>query len=163
MTSHQGLALEAYCGCVPFDVAEPLMPALSALHEDAPWGDLGHAPALVDISHYREWYRQLERIGGVHHLVLLRESDGQLVGGSEAASDPRIPQRAWQLFTGVRRQWCRGGLAKCLKATLLRQVRASHPSVTEMITSNAGESTAECEDRLRSLSNAWDLSDRASR
>jgi RimJ/RimL family protein N-acetyltransferase len=102
----------------------------------------GHAQTTLDISHYREWYRQLDRIGGAHHLMLLRESDGQLVGVSEATWDPRIPQRAWQLFTGVRRQWRRGGLAKCLKAALLRQVRASHPSVTEMITSNASENTA---------------------
>jgi RimJ/RimL family protein N-acetyltransferase len=142
MASHQGLALEAYRGRVPFEVVEPLIPALSALHEDAPRGNLDHAPALLDISHYREWYRQLDRIGGAHHLVLLRGSDGQLVGVSEAAWDPRIPQRAWQLFTGIRRQWRRGGLAKCLKAVLLRQVRASHPSVTEMITSNASENTA---------------------
>jgi RimJ/RimL family protein N-acetyltransferase len=142
MASHQGLALEAYRGRVPLEVVEPLMPALSALHEDVPWGDLDHAPALLDISHYREWYRQLDRIGGAHHLVLLRKSDGQLVGVSEATWDPRIPQRAWQLFTGIRRQWRRGGLAKCLKAVLLRQVRASHPSVTEMITSNASENTA---------------------
>ena len=47
------------------------------------------------MSHYREWYRQLDRIGGAHHLVLLRESDGQLVGVSKATWDPRIPQRAW--------------------------------------------------------------------
>jgi RimJ/RimL family protein N-acetyltransferase/GNAT superfamily N-acetyltransferase len=142
LASHQGLALDAYHGRVPFEVVEPLLPALSALHEDAPWGDLDHAPALLDISHYREWYRQLDRIGGAHHLVLLRESDGQLVGVSEAAWDPRIPERAWQLFTGVRRQSRRGGLAKCVKAALLRQVRASHPSITEMITSNASENAA---------------------
>jgi hypothetical protein len=122
MASHQGPALEAYRGRVPLEVVEPLMPALSALHEDVRWGDLDHAPALLDISHYREWYGQLDRIGGAHHLVLLRESDGQLVV-SEAIWDPRIPQRAWQLFTGIRRQWRRGGLAKCLKAVLLRHVR----------------------------------------
>ena len=73
----------------------------------------------------------------------LSPSDARvIVGVSDATWDPRIPQRAWQLFTGVRRQWRRGGLAKCLKAALLRQVRASHPSVTEMITSNASENTA---------------------
>ena len=63
MASHQGLALEAYRGRVPLEVVEPLMPALSALHEDVPWGDLDHAPALLDISHYREWYRQLDPHG----------------------------------------------------------------------------------------------------
>jgi hypothetical protein len=106
------------------------------------WGNLDHAPALLDISHYREWYRQLDRIGGAHHLVLLRKSDGQLVSVSEATWDPPIPQRGWQLFTGIRRQWRCGGLAKCFKAVLQRQGRASHPSVTEMITSNASENTA---------------------
>jgi hypothetical protein len=110
MASHQGLALAAYRGRVPLEVVEPLMPALSALHEDVPWGDLDHAPALLDISHYREWYRQLDRIGGAHHLVLLRKSDGQLVGVSEATWDPRIPRRLAALHgypSSVAPRWAR--------------------------------------------------------
>jgi GNAT superfamily N-acetyltransferase len=142
LASHPGLVLETWRNRVPFEVVEPLLPELSALFEDQPWGELDHAHTPLEISHYREWYRQLDRSGGAHHLVLLREPDGQLAGVSDAAWDPRVPQRAWQMFTGVRRQRRRGGLAKCLKAALLRQVRTSHPSVTEMVTSNASDNAA---------------------
>ena len=54
----------------------------------------------------------------------------------------RACHTAWQLFTGVRRQRCSGGLAKCLKAALLRQIRSTHSSVTEFVTSNASKNVA---------------------
>src|SRR5215469_9070983 len=53
------------------------MPALSALHEDVPWGDLDHAPALLDISHYREWYRQLDPHGQNIHRGRAWRSGGR--------------------------------------------------------------------------------------
>jgi len=140
--AHPSLALETYRGRVPFDVVEPLLPALSTLVDDQPWGDLDRARTRLDIGQYREWYSQLDRTGGAHHFVLLREPDGQIAGVSDALWDPRIPHRAWQLFTGVRRQRRGRGLAKCLKAVLLREIRSTHASVTEFVTSNANKNVA---------------------
>ena len=46
-------------------------------------------------------YETLERVGGAHHLVLLRASDGSVAGLSEAAWDVRAPGIVRQQLTAV--------------------------------------------------------------
>jgi hypothetical protein len=76
----------------------------------------------------------MDRTGGAHHLVLLRASDGAVAGVSDAAWDGW--KIANQVFTVVARPWRGRGVARALRATLMRQIRSSHPSVEEIRTSN---------------------------
>ena len=137
MAATPDLTLEAYGGRVPLDVLEPLLPALSELRNDVPVGDLDAGSTRIDISEVREGYRQLDNFGGVHHFVMLRTPDGGLAGVAEGFWDPRLPDRGWHPFTGVRRDWRGRKLAQALKIALLQQVRATHPSLAEMAATNA--------------------------
>ena len=40
---------------------------------------------------YDLWYETLERVGGAHHLILLRAPDGSVAGLTEAGWDVRAP------------------------------------------------------------------------
>ena len=50
---------------------------------------------------YDLWYETLERVGGAHHLVLLRAPDGSVAGLSEAGWDVRAPSIVRQQLTAV--------------------------------------------------------------
>jgi RimJ/RimL family protein N-acetyltransferase len=131
-----GLVWECYAGRVPRDVLLPLLPTFSALASDVPQGSLEMPPIRVEIEAFDEWYECLDRTEGTHHLVLLREQDGTVVGFSEARWDNRTPKAAYQLLTAIARTWRGRGLARAVKAAMLRQVRAFHPGAEEMRTSN---------------------------
>ncbi len=142
LAAGRNLTLEAYRGRVPFEVLEPLLPTIAAMMNDMPWGALDRPPTRLDIGDTREWYSQLDRSGGAHHLVLLREPDGSVTGVAEASWDARIPHRSRHIFTGVRRDRRGRGIAKGLKAAILRQVLSSHPEVATIVTSNGQQNAA---------------------
>jgi GNAT superfamily N-acetyltransferase len=58
-----------------------------------------------DQSGYDLWYETLDRVGGAHHLVLLRALDGSVAGLSEAGWDIRTPSIVRQQLTAVARPW----------------------------------------------------------
>jgi RimJ/RimL family protein N-acetyltransferase len=84
----------------------------------------------------------MDRIEGGHHLVLLREPGGAVIGMSEASWDSRSPKIVHQSFTAIARPWRGRGLARAIKAAMLRQIRASHPAAEEMRTFNAESNAA---------------------
>jgi GNAT superfamily N-acetyltransferase len=51
----------------------------------------GDRPIRWKMNGYDLWYETLERVGGAHHLVLLRAPDGSVAGLSEAGWDSRTP------------------------------------------------------------------------
>jgi GNAT superfamily N-acetyltransferase len=87
---------------------------------------------------YDLWYETLERVGGAHHLVLLRAPDRTVAGLSEAGWDARAPGIVRQQLTAVARPWRGLGVARALKAAMLRQVHEAHPEATMIGTNNAG-------------------------
>ncbi|MBV9813880.1 MAG: GNAT family N-acetyltransferase [Acetobacteraceae bacterium] len=87
------------------------------------------------------WYEELDRTGGEHIVILLRRGE-EVVGITEAAWDPRFPDRVEQMLTGVARAWRGRGLAKALKAAMLHWLREHHPEVRLMITGNAEANAA---------------------
>jgi RimJ/RimL family protein N-acetyltransferase len=137
-----GLTFERYAGRVPRDVLAPLLPVLSALIADAPMGALEMPPIRLEIEGYDQWYENMERTGGAHHLILLRDPEGAVVGMTEASWDSRTPNEAYQMFTAIAPPWRGCGLARAVKAAMLRQVRASHPDAEKMITLNAESNAA---------------------
>jgi RimJ/RimL family protein N-acetyltransferase len=86
---------------------------------------------------YDLWYKTLERVGGAHHLVLLRAPDNSVAGLSEAGWDIRAPSIVRQQLTAVARSWRGRGLVRALKAAMLRQVHEVHPEATRIGTNNA--------------------------
>ena len=132
-----GLVWERYAGRVPRDVLLTLLPVFTTLFVDVPLGGLETAPVRWEIGGYDQWYETLERVGGAHHLVMLRAPDGTVAGLSEAAWDARLPGIVRQQLTAVARPWRGRGLARALKAAMLRQVHDSHPEATVIGTNNA--------------------------
>src|SRR5580700_8692332 len=111
--------------------------ATGALVADVPLGGLETGPIRWEMNGYDLWYETLERVGGAHHLVLLRASDGSVAGLSEAAWDVRAPGIVRQQLTAVARPWRGRGVARALKAAMLRQVHEAHPEATVIGTNNA--------------------------
>lgn len=136
-----GLGSERYAGRVPREALLALLPEFTALFADVPLGDLQIAPVKWEIEGYDEWYHTLDRVGGAHHLIVLRAPDGSVVGLTEAMWDSRTPTVVYQALTAVARPWRGGGLAKALKGALLRQVHESHPEARIIRTGN-GETNA---------------------
>ncbi len=132
-----GLTWERHAGRVPLDRLEALMPDFTRLIADMPMGGLDHAPIRYEITGYRQWYDVMARTGGAHHLLVLRDQAGKVVGLTEAGWDARTPDRVWQQLTATDAAWRGRGLARALKAAMFRQIRNRHPEVALMITSNA--------------------------
>lgn len=137
MPSALGLSWECYEKQVPRDVLLGLLPTFTALLGDMPLGALETAPIRAEIDNYDQWYETLDRVGGAHHLVMLRTPEGDVAGLSDAGWDSRTPTVIHQYLTGVARPWRGRGLARALKARMLRQIKARQPEAATMITHNA--------------------------
>jgi GNAT superfamily N-acetyltransferase len=133
----QGLSWERYAGRVPRDVLVDLLPVFTELFADVPLGGLETAPISSEMNGYDLWYETLERVGGAHHLVLLRAPDGGVAGLSEAGWDIRAPSIVRQQLTAVARPWRGRGIGRALKGAMLRQVHEMHPEATVIGTNNA--------------------------
>jgi len=123
------------------EIYEVLIPLLNELWEDVPFDQLEHAPIRTEMSEIDEWHRQLDRIGGAEHFIVLRDADGSIVGVTEVAWFDSTPDRVHQMLTGVRRDKRGAGLATALKAAMLREIRTRYPSVSKVIT-YVGQSNA---------------------
>jgi GNAT superfamily N-acetyltransferase len=132
-----GLTWECYAGRVPREALAALLPAFTALISDIPIGALDAPPIRLEIESYDRWYESMARTGGAHHLVVLREPGGAVVGMSEASWDSRSPKIAYQMFTAIARPWRGRGVARAIKAALLRQIRSATPDAGDVRTFNA--------------------------
>jgi GNAT superfamily N-acetyltransferase len=133
----QGLTWERYAGRVPRDVLVALLPVFTELFADVPLGELETGPIRWEMNGYDLWYQTLERVGGAHHLVLLRAPDGGVAGLSDAGWDVRAAGIVRQHLTAVARPWRSRGIGRALKAAMLRQVHELHPEATMIGTDNA--------------------------
>ena len=77
-----------------------------------------------------------DRHGSKHLLVLLLDGS-EVAGMCEGWWNARFPGRVSQYLTAVARPWRGRGLAKALKARMLRLVRDEQPEVEVMNTYNA--------------------------
>jgi GNAT superfamily N-acetyltransferase len=137
-----GLSWEDHHGRVPRERLLSLLPVSAALFADMPIGELEMAPIRPEISGYDHWYETMDRVGGAHHLILLLAPDGTVAGYTEAACDSRMPDFAYQQLTAVARPWRGRGVARALKARMLREIRRHHPDAKIMLTHNAASNAA---------------------
>ena len=131
-----GLRWEVHAGRVPLERLAALVPSFTVLTQDEPMGTLNVPPSRYSLEGYSAWYEEADRTGSDHFLVLLL--DGKEVAGMcEGGWNARVPGRAWQALTAVARSWRGQGLAKALKARMLRLIAERHPGVALMTTDNA--------------------------
>ena len=131
-----GLRWEVHVGRVPLDRLGTLMPAFTALGADEPLGKLDGPRGRYDLQGYVTWYEEIDHRGGGHLLVLLLDGD-EVAGLCDGGWDGRFPDRVFQALTAVARPWRKRGVAKALKARMLRLVRDVRPEAHLMTTSNA--------------------------
>ena len=131
-----GLTWEMHAGRVPLERLAPLMAPFSALINEQPLGSLEVPRMRYEVQGYLTWYEDMDRRGGEHFLVLLRHGD-DVAAMCDASWDARFPDRVYQQLTAVARPWRSKGLAKGVKAAMLNLIRARHPKVRMMITTNA--------------------------
>jgi GNAT superfamily N-acetyltransferase len=131
-----GLAWEVHAGRVPFERLAPLMRPFTELINQQPLGTLEMARIRYELEGYTRWYAEMDRRGGEHFLVMLRHGE-DLAAVCDASWDARFPDRVYQQFTGVAGPWRSKGLAKGVKAAMLRLIRERHPTVRTMVTTNA--------------------------
>jgi len=135
-TPGDGLTWETHAGRVPLERLAPLMAPFSVLINEQPLGSLVVPPMRYEVQGYVTWYADMDRRGGEHFLVLLRHGD-DVAAMCDASWDARFPDRVYQQLTAVARPWRGKGLAKGVKAAMLNLIRARHPEVRMMITTNA--------------------------
>lgn len=131
-----GLRWDLHAGRVPLDRLARLVPDFTVLIQDEPRGEMDGPANRFTVDGYANWYKDADRYGGEHLLVLLLDSDA-VTGMCECSWDPRFPSRIYQRFTAVARSWRGRGVAKAVKARMLRLVRDQQPGVTLMTTNNA--------------------------
>ena len=130
------LRWEVYDRRVPLDRYDALTPAMSKLFSDVPQGTLEQAPMQYNRASLETWYADIDVSGGNHFLVLLLRGD-ELVAVCDAAWTAQFPDRAFQNLTAVTRAWRGKGLAKAVKARMMRQMRETQASIELIITTNA--------------------------
>ena len=135
-TPGDGLTWEIHAGRVPFERLAPLMAPFSALLNEQPLDSLDVPRGRYELQGYETWYADMDRRGGEHFLVLLRHGD-DVAAMCDASWDARFPDRVYQQLTAVARPWRGKGLAKGVKAAMLKLIRDHHPEMRTMITSNA--------------------------
>lgn len=131
------LRWEIHAGRVPLERLAALMRPMCDLVADAPMSGMRSTPFRFEIENHRTWYADMDRRGGDHFVVLLVDAHGEVAALCNANWNPRFPDRMYQSLTGVARAWRGRGLAKAVKAAMLRVVRECHPEVTLTVTVNA--------------------------
>lgn len=133
---HPALRWERHVGRVATTRLAPLMAPLTALINTQPLGELDAPPLRYELDGYATWYADMDRRGGDHFMMLLMDGD-EVAAVCDASWDARFADRLYQQLTAVAPAWRGRGLAKAVKAAMLRAVHARHPEVTMAITNNA--------------------------
>jgi GNAT superfamily N-acetyltransferase len=137
----EGLTWEIHTPRVPLNRYETLIPQLNVMLNSQPLGTLELPPFRFDLEQIRAWYAHMDAHGGDHTMALLCAGD-EIAAVSEASWVSILPDRAFQNLTAVSPAWRGLGLAKAVKARLLRVVRERRASVRWIITSNANVNAA---------------------
>lgn len=133
-----GTRLELYEGRVPEERMDEFCATMTRLVNLIPFEDLDHGDLVSTPERQREWYEQLDAVGGLHHVVVSREPDGSISGETDVLKFPYETGLVWQLLTAVDPAARGRGLGKWLKAAMLLHVRRAHPDTTWVMTENAG-------------------------
>jgi len=96
--------------------------------------DVGETPGTKP-----DWRKLIERLrgkDGLCHTMFAREAGGRVVGVTQVYWRPDSAEHVIQEFTGVLPEMRGRGIAKALKAAMLRHVAKRHPEAKEVGTTN---------------------------
>lgn len=131
-----GYSLEIVVGVFP----EHLRADAAKFHhimQTAPRDDLDVGDVIIDANFVAELDRALMDSGRARWTVFVRNGSGTCVGGTEVTFEPDHPSIALQQNTGVDLAHRGRGLAKWVKAMMLKQIRDEGPEVRLVRTDNA--------------------------
>jgi GNAT superfamily N-acetyltransferase len=120
-------------------VPDALAGAFVELHNRT-WSDqpdAQHAGPPLTLELRRDQERRYERLGWRWITLVAREPRGVLSGMTDILYDPAQGELVRQNFTGVLPAYRGLGLAKWLKASMLRLVRRRFPAALQLTTTNA--------------------------
>lgn len=130
--------LELYADRVPEEALDDFCTAFTRMINTVPAEELDHGDSHFTPERIREWYEQLDQIGGFHHVYVSREPDGSISGETDVLKLRHEPTHVHQFLTAVDPAARGRGLGKWLKAAMLLHVRATHPETIYWETENAG-------------------------
>jgi mycothiol synthase len=110
---------------------------LHHIMQTAPREDLDVGDVVVDAQSVAELDRALVASGRMRWTMLVRDSTGACVGGTEVTFEPSDPAVAFQQNTGIDPAHRGVGLAKWVKAAMLKRIRDERPGTKRVRTDNA--------------------------
>jgi RimJ/RimL family protein N-acetyltransferase len=132
----RGYRLEMIDGIFP----EELRADAATFHhimQTAPREDLEVGDVLIGPDEVAELDQALMEAGRLRWTVLMRDSTGTCVGGTEVTFEPWEPELVLQQNTGIDPAHRGLGLAKWAKAALLERIRHDRPDAQRIRTGNA--------------------------
>ncbi len=120
---------------LPDELAEAFLALYASTWADQPSSERGAKP--LTLARRRDMERRYQALGFCWLTLLAQEPSGALVGLTEVIYDPSQPETVRQVLTGVLSSYRGRGLAKWLKASMLRAIRRRYPKVSEIVTSNS--------------------------
>ena len=131
-----GYTLHVWTGACPAEHRASLARVHDAMH-DAPSDDLDLEPSVHDAAMVEANDRAWLDLGITPITVLALDEHGAPAGYSRVHVNEHRPSASWQWDTAVVAAARGRGLARRMKATMIRRLRESHPAVTYLRTANA--------------------------
>ncbi|WP_034269080.1 GNAT family N-acetyltransferase [Actinospica robiniae] len=137
-----GYRLERWTAATP----EPLVAAFARARNaiaDSPLGDTSLVHPTWTVERLRRVEAEIAADGDTWHCVVaMHERTGDVAAFTELLRDPVRPALSWQRDTAVVRAHRGLGLARTVKAAMLRWLSAEVPGLDRVVTSTAAENTA---------------------
>jgi GNAT superfamily N-acetyltransferase len=131
-----GYRLEMIDGAFPEHVRDDAA-TFHHIMQTAPRDDLDAGDIRIDAEFVTELDRALIESGRDRWALFVRDPDGTCVGGTEVTFESWSPCTVYQQNTGIDPDHRRLGLAKWVKAAMLKRIRQSLPGTKCVRTDNA--------------------------
>ncbi|MGC5012859.1 N-acetyltransferase family protein [Streptosporangium sp. DT93] len=144
-----GYRLRSWEGTVPDELAETFTASRRAM-DDMPMDDTDYGVVVWDVERVRAAARAVEDRGErLHTVAAVDESDGSIAGFTELVVPGDGKGDGQHYGTGVLPEHRGRGLARWMKAEMIRQVRERYPDLIGLLAD-----TAESNTRMRAVNDA---------
>ncbi|MGW0588811.1 N-acetyltransferase family protein [Streptosporangium sp. NPDC002607] len=138
---HAGYRLCSWDGTVPDDLADTFAASRRAM-DDMPMDDADYGVVVWDVERVRAAAQAIEDRGeSLHTVVAIDESDGSIAGFTELVVPGDGKGDGQHYGTGVLPEHRGRGLARWMKAEMIRQVRERYPDLGGLLADTADSNT----------------------
>ncbi|MEU0563885.1 GNAT family N-acetyltransferase [Nonomuraea sp. NPDC005983] len=138
---HPGYRLHSWDGTVPDELAGTFTASRRAM-DDMPMDDTDYGVVVWDVERVRAAAKAVEDRGELlHTVVAIDESDGSIAGFTELVVPGDGKGDGQHYGTGVLPEHRGHGLARWMKAALIRQTRERHPDLGGLLADTADGNT----------------------